>query len=104
MRFVAIPSLIIGLALMSFGATGPAQAFGDQCYYPGVQARGDVRSTMSGARDAAIAAWERQAARKHGARAADWFYSADRGISCSWDNSGRRIRCVAVAAPCRPKR
>lgn len=104
MRFTIIPVLTIGAALVAASPAAPAHAFGDKCYYPGVQARGDVRSTMSGARDAAIAAWQRQADRAHGRAAANWFYSGDRTITCDWDRTGTRIRCVAVAVPCRPKR
>ena len=77
-----------------------ASAFGDRCFYPNLAARGGVQGSMSAARSSAIAAWEQAARRRHGARFADWWYSGDRTIDCSWDNSGRRIRCTADAAAC----
>jgi len=95
---------MIGAVLVAAAPTAPAQAFGDKCYYPGIQARSDARSSMAGARDAAIAAWQYQAERTYGRRAANWNYSGDRTVTCSWDRSGSRFRCIAVAVPCRPKR
>lgn len=103
MRLSHLLSLIFGAALGALTSISDARAFGDKCYYPGFHARGEVRSSMGGAQQAAIRAWEVKAARTHGTRAADWYYSADRTISCDWDRSGRRISCVAVAAPCRPR-
>ncbi|MEQ1648099.1 MAG: hypothetical protein ABL898_05880 [Hyphomicrobiaceae bacterium] len=81
----------------------PANAFGDKCYYPGIQARGDVRSSMQSAQQSAIANWQLIAERQHGRRAANWYYSGDRTIECSWNRSGSQIRCVAVAVACRPR-
>lgn len=81
----------------------PAHAFGDQCHRD-VKATGDIAGSMSSARASAIAAWESAVARQYGRRYADWYYSADRTFTCSWDASGRRIRCVAIAGPCGRKR
>ena len=80
-----------------------AQALGDQCYRD-AKAQGSVQGSIDRARNSAIAAWESAAQRKHGNRFADWYYSGDRTIDCSWDASGTRIRCVAVALPCGRKR
>ena len=99
--FVQAVSAAILLAALS---AAPALALGDTCYYPGVQARGEVRGSMEGARQSAIRKWERAAERKHGARAADWYYSGDRTITCGWNRSGSQISCVAAAVPCRPRR
>lgn len=86
------------LAMLTF-TSGDARAFGDKCYRD-VSARGSVQGSMSRAQSAAIAAWESAAYRRHGRGFADWYYSGDRTISCSWDKSGARIVCVAVAMPC----
>jgi hypothetical protein len=83
--------------------TSEARAFGDKCYKD-VKAQGSVQGTMGRARSAAIAAWESATQRKHGSSFANWYYSGDRTIDCSWDASGTRIRCVAVAQPCGHKR
>lgn len=95
-KFWAI-ALVTILAL----AAGPidAHAFGDTCRKD-VSARGSVQGSMSKARNAAIAAWETKAARQHGSRYANWYYSGDRTIDCSWDATGRRIQCTAIAGPC----
>jgi hypothetical protein len=94
-------SLYFGLAV--FGFIVPfenAQAFGDRCFYPPHSVRGSTQASMSAARGAAIAQWERSAARKYGRAYANWWYSGDREISCSWDASGRRITCAAIAVAC----
>ncbi len=98
-------SWFLGIAIVGhFGATEPAAAFGDRCFYPALSARGAVQGSMSAARGSAMAQWERQAVRKYGRRYADWWYSGDREFSCSWDASGRRITCVATAVACGRKR
>jgi hypothetical protein len=89
--------------IMPAATSTPVQAFGDTCYRD-VRARGGVQSTMSAARGSAIAAWEQEASKRHGARFANWYYSADRTFDCSWGKSGRDIRCVAIAGPCGRKR
>lgn len=68
-----------------------------------MKATGSVQSSMSHARDAAVAAWESAVARRYGSRFANWYYSADRTFECSW-NDPSRIRCVAIAGPCGRKR
>jgi hypothetical protein len=93
---------VVAAALLALPTT-EAQAFGDQCFRD-VKAQGSVQSSMGRARTAAIAAWESAAQRKHGSRFANWYYSGDRTIDCSWDASGTRIRCTAVAQPCGRKR
>ena len=94
------------LALVLFAAlaviptrSSEAQAFGDTCLGD-VRAKGREQGSMTGARNAAIAAWESSVQKRHGRRFADWYYSGDRSIDCSWDASGTRIRCIAAALPC----
>ena len=94
---------ILAIVLQSATAV-PAAAFGDKCHYPGVQARGAVASSMSGAMNNAIRAWQSATARSFGPRAANWYYSGDRNIACSWNRAGDRINCVASAVPCQPRR
>jgi hypothetical protein len=97
--------LLAASAAVALAAALPSEAaaFGDQCYGD-VKARGSVQGSMSSARNAAIAAWESAASRRYGSRFANWYYSGDRTIDCSWDNSGRRIQCTALAGPCGRKR
>lgn len=89
------------LAVAALATVRPteAQAFGDTCLRD-VRAQGSAQSTMTGARNAAIAAWESSVRKRHGSRFANWYYSGDRLIDCSWNASGARIRCVASALPC----
>ena len=91
------------VALISLAAAGDAHAFGDTCRKD-VASKGSVQGSMSAARNAAIAAWETQTSKVYGNRYANWWYSGDRTIDCSWDRSGTRIRCTAVAIPCAPRR
>jgi hypothetical protein len=97
MRRTLLAAAVIAAGIAA--SSSSALAFGDTCYRD-VTARGDVRSSMRGAMDAAIAAWERTVARQRGSRFANWWYSGDRVTSCSWDVSGTRIRCTATAMPC----
>lgn len=99
-------SLLICLSaavLVIVSPTPEAHAFGDTCFRD-MTARGSVQGSMSSARSAAMSAWEAAAARKHGARYANWYYSADRTFDCSWNTTGNRIRCTAQAIPCGRKR
>lgn len=102
MRYFILATL--GYAALSLQSAAPASAFGDKCYYPGIQVRGETRGSMQSAHRSAISAWQATAERQHGRRAANWYYSADRTIDCSWNRSGSEISCVATAAPCRPRR
>lgn len=86
------------IALPAATAT-PAAAFGDTCHRD-LRVKGTVQPTMSSARGAAIAAWESTVAQRHGSRFANWYYSADRTFECTWDATGTRIRCLAIATPC----
>jgi phage-related minor tail protein len=95
-----MPFLALGALVVGWTAAAPeARAFGDVCYRD-IQVTGGAASTMGGAYQAAIERWQATAARQHGARFANWYYSADRTFDCSWNESGSRIRCVANAAPC----
>lgn len=87
------------VAVLTLLSAGEASAFGDTCRKD-VSARGSVQGSMTKARNASISAWETQTARAYGNRYANWWYSGDRTIDCTWDASGRRIRCIAVAIPC----
>jgi hypothetical protein len=89
----------IAAALLSLTAPSEAQAFGDTCLRD-VRAKGSVQNSMGRARSAAITAWESTVRQRHGSRFANWYYSGDRTIDCSWDNSGTQIRCSAIALPC----
>lgn len=90
------------LAIATAVSAGDALAFGDVCLKD-VVARGTVQGSMTKARNAAIAAWETKVATQHGPRFANWWYSGDRAIDCSWNKSGNQIRCNAVAIPCARK-
>lgn len=90
-------------AFALFLTAGDAFAFGDTCRKD-VAARGAVETSMSRARGAAIAAWETKVSAIHGRRFADWWYSGDRLIECSWNRSGTRFTCNAVAIPCGRRR
>ena len=90
--------------LVSTFAVAPAAAIGDQCFYPGLTAKGSAQGSMGAAYSAARAAWETAAAKKHGRRNADWWYSGDREFACSWNTSGSRIVCTAYAVACGRKR
>ncbi len=85
---------------VSVSAVAPAAAFGDRCFYPGLTGKGAAQGSMSAAYSAARAAWESAAAKKHGRRYADWWYSGDREFSCNWNKSGSRISCTAYAVAC----
>lgn len=96
---------VVGAALaglVMICSAGEAFAFGDTCHKD-VVARGRVEGSMSKARDAAIAAWEKKVANVHGQRFANWWYSGDRAVECSWNKSGNRIWCNAIALPCARK-
>jgi hypothetical protein len=95
--FTALATVILAMP------STDAQAFGDQCYRD-VRAQGSVQNSMGRARSAAITAWEGAIQNRYGSRFADWYYSGDRTIDCTWDASGTRIRCTAVAQPCGRKR
>lgn len=97
-----VHALVLAAACLALPTT-EAHAFGDQCYRD-VRAQGSVQNTMGRARNAAIGAWENAAQKRHGSRFADWYYSGDRTIDCSWDTSGTRIVCKATALPCGRKR
>jgi hypothetical protein len=97
---------VAGLAAAVFvspATTREADAFGDVCYRD-VIVKGGMASTLRGAHRAAIDAWEARVARQYGPRHANWYYSGDRTFECSWDVTGTRIRCIARAIPCGPKR
>ena len=94
-----IVALVALAAILATGAPSEAQAFGDTCLRD-VRAKGSVQNTMGRARSAGIAAWESTVRQRHGSRFANWYYSGDRSIDCSWDQSGTRIRCTATALPC----
>ena len=94
-RFLALlPAAVLALATPS-----EAQIFADTCLRD-VRAKGAVRNTMGRALNAVIGAWESTVRQRHGGRFANWYYSGDRTIDCSWDSSGTRIRCTATALPC----
>jgi hypothetical protein len=95
MRSIVLVSVAFAASLYS----SDANAFGDTCYRD-VRAGGSVQSSMNAARNAAIGAWESAAAKRHGSRFSNWYYSGDRTIDCNWDTSGRKIRCTATALPC----
>ena len=93
---IAVSAVLVATS----ASIAPAAAFGDRCFYPGISVRGSVQGSMSAARSSSTSAWESRAARAHGRRYADWWYSGDREIDCSWDKSGRRFTCVAYAVAC----
>jgi hypothetical protein len=96
------------MAAISVQTSSPAAAFGyalgSETCYEFVRIRGAVNSSYRGAQNNAIAAWENRVRRTQGGVYANWYYSADRTISCDWNTSGSRISCVAEAGPCGPKK
>lgn len=98
-----IGCLALAFLIVPASTATPAAAFGDTCYRD-VRAKGSVQGSMRNARDAASSAWEQAVRKRHGGRFANWWYSADRTFDCSWDVSGRRIQCTAIAGPCGRKR
>jgi hypothetical protein len=101
--FRALGLLVALVVLLPAATSQPAAAFGDTCYRD-VRAKGSVQGSMTSARAAASSAWEAAAAKRYGRQFGNWWYSADRAFDCSWDNSGRRIQCTAIAGPCARKR
>jgi hypothetical protein len=101
-RALLLGSLLAATLVLPVGIgrpSGEAQAFGDRCYRD-VTVRGVQRGSMSSARESAINAWEAAVRQRHGVRFADWYYSGDRSIDCSWNTNGSRFYCRAVALPC----
>jgi hypothetical protein len=106
MRTVIVHGL--GVAAVMALLSSPASAFGyhlgSEACYEFVSAKGAVSSSYRTAMSNAAAAWESRIARSHGRVYANWYYSADRTISCTWNTSGSQITCVARAGPCGPKK
>lgn len=98
-RVPAAVAAALALCLMA----DDALAFGDVCHKD-VAARGAVESSMSRAQTSAIAAWEKKVAAIHGRRFANWWYSGERLIECSWNKAGSRFSCNAIAIPCGRRR
>lgn len=99
---LAVPACLVIAAGLGVGST-EAQAFGDQCFNP-LRVEGQDRSSMRAAMASARHQWERVVTQRQGGRYADWYYSGDRSMDCTWDRSGTVIRCTTTATPCGPKR
>jgi hypothetical protein len=80
-------------------ATSSAWAFGDVCHGP-MSAKGHKEHDRHAAMASAIRHWQHAASHKYGSKFANWYYSGDRTISCSWDAPGRHFTCGATARPC----
>ena len=96
-------TLVAAVAVTTLLHSAPAHAFGDTCRAQ-VKATGKSAHSMHGAHHNAIHAWEHAVRHMDGRRFADWYYSGDRTLACSWPADGRHITCVASALPCAPGR
>ena len=68
-----------------------------------VSAEGRERHGERHAMRSAIRHWQNHARDEYGAGFADWYYSGDRTISCTWDDKGVHYVCKATAKPCGPR-
>jgi hypothetical protein len=97
MLALAAAAGLAALAVSSLGSA-PATAW-DTCHAP-LKGKGhkthDMRSAMASAKHH----WVHAADDKYDSKFADWYYSGDRSISCSWDKPGRHFWCTATARPC----
>lgn len=91
-------SLVVAAAALALYSSD-ARAFGDTCKAP-LQAGSGRQADIRAARAAAISAWQRGAMKRNGAPYADWYYSADRAVNCTWPEPATYVHCVAVASPC----
>ena len=97
MRSTSLYATLFVVAVL-LSAVKPAAAAG--CIYPAISAQGPVRSQIQPARYAAMAAWERKVTKRKGRGFGVWNNAGDQTVSCTWNDKGNRIRCVATAAAC----
>lgn len=95
----AAGALLIAASIVVHADNAQAFSFGT-CKKSPVSAEGGVRRGEHNAMRAAIAAWQQKTRKMHGSRFADYGYSGDRSISCTWDANGVTYRCRATALPC----
>jgi hypothetical protein len=94
-------ALSVTAYVFAVSSTTPAAAFfgGETCKRPVTAVGAKVRGEGN-ARNSAIAAWQRETARKYGRRFADYYYSGDRTFTCTWDSRGVYYKCGVTALPC----
>ncbi|MDX2159054.1 MAG: hypothetical protein SFW09_21325 [Hyphomicrobiaceae bacterium] len=86
----------VGAAALALSLSASAMA--TECH-PAVTGKSKKKEdSMREAYGVAIAAWEKAAEKKYD-EDFDWYYSADRSISCKW-KTGKDINCSATARPC----
>lgn len=100
MRFIltAMVAVVAATTVM----VQPAFATRESCK-AAITAEGHETQGWRAAMTSAIRHWQREALEEHGRGFADWYYSADRTITCKWDNKGVRYQCIATAKPCGPR-
>lgn len=96
MRKVLLAGLVATASLTAM--SGAASAFGDVCY-PAIRDEGEGRSLHAAMHDA-IDSWRHAVKHKYGAKYANWWYSGDRNIDCTWNATATHFRCAARATPC----
>jgi hypothetical protein len=91
--------LALGVVALAIAGIGGAQA-GDVCK-KAVTEEGGCFTSERAAKRSAIKAWENCVRDEHGAAFANWWYSGDRTISCTWtDDKVPVYTCAAKALPC----
>jgi len=90
-------ALLAAFSAALFLSGAPSAEAWDHCVAP-VTADGKRQLDMHSARMAAISAWQKKTAKMHGRRFGDWWYSADRVVSCEWNDRYRW--CSTTATPC----
>lgn len=89
---------ISAAALAMIGVSGAVA--GDVCK-KAVTETGGCFTSERAAKRSAIKAWEDCVRGEHGAAFANWWYSGDRTISCTWtDEKVPAYTCTAKALPC----
>lgn len=93
--------LAAALAVVSSVSFAGAASATDVCLRPLI-AKGNSHSDYFTAMAHAMKAWEFGVARRDGRRFANWNYSIERGVTCTWRGDGRNAiyTCTANAQPC----
>ena len=93
--------LAAALAALSVGSFAGAASATDVCLRP-LTAKGNSHPDYFTAMALAMKSWEYGVARRDGRRFADWNYSIERGVTCTWRGDARDAiyTCTATAQPC----
>ncbi len=88
-----------GAIAAAFAASALPAFAHDDCRGP-VAATGRDHGSRRAAVLSAEGAWQASAADLMGIRYANWNYSGEREVACSWADDGSWYRCTARARPC----